>query len=88
MFPLALRSAARESTGLEAMKNLKAIRRAAGMTQMQLIQKAGLSRFRFCMAEAGHLELRPDEIDAIRIALRPEMEKAVRIAAGFVAVGA
>jgi len=68
--------------------NLKAIRKAAGLTQMQLIQKAGLSRFRFCMAEAGHLELSPAEIDAIRIAVRPEMEKAVRIASEFVAVSA
>ena len=68
------------------MNNLKAIRKAAGLTQMQLIQKAGISRFRFCMAEAGHLELRPDELDAIRVAARPAMEKAVRIASEFVAV--
>lgn len=70
------------------MDNLRAIRKAAGLTQMQLIQKAGLSRFRFCMAEAGHLELRPDELDAIRIAVRPEMERIARTISGFVAVGA
>lgn len=73
--------------GVKAMDNLRAIRRAAGLTQMQLIERAGLSRFRYCMAEAGHLELRPDELDAIRIAVRPAMERTARTVSEFVAVG-
>jgi len=70
------------------MNEVRAMRKAAGLTQWILAQKAGISRFRLCMAESDHLKLRPDELDAIRIAVRPEMEKAVRIASEFVAVGA
>lgn len=65
------------------MSKLRAIRKAAGFTQVQLSQKAGVSRFRLCMAESESLELRPDEIEAINRALEPEMERAARIASEF-----
>jgi len=62
---------------------LRAIRKTAGLTQIQLSQRANISRFRLCMAEADCLELRPYELAAIKQALKPEMEKAARIAAEF-----
>jgi predicted transcriptional regulator len=65
------------------MSNLRAIRRAAGLTQVQLAQRANVSRFRLCMAESGSLELRSDEIDAITEAVRPELAKTARIASEF-----
>lgn len=65
------------------MSKLRANRKAAGLTQMQLSHKAKVSRYRLCMAEAGCLELRPDELDAVNQALKPEMEKAARIASEF-----
>jgi hypothetical protein len=65
------------------VSKLRANRKAAGLTQIQLSQRASVSRFRLCMAEADCLELRPDELDAINQALRPEMEKAARIASEF-----
>ena len=65
------------------MSKLRAIRKAAGLTQVQLSQRANVSRFRLCMAEGDCLELRPDELDAINLALKPEIEKTARIAAEF-----
>jgi DNA-binding XRE family transcriptional regulator len=65
------------------MGNVKTIRKAAGLTQVQLAQKANVSRFRLCMAESGALELRPDEIEAIRKAVEPEIERTAQIASEF-----
>jgi DNA-binding XRE family transcriptional regulator len=65
------------------MSKLRSIRKAAGLTQVQLSQRANVSRFRLCMAESDSLELRPDEIESIYQALKPEMERAVRIASQF-----
>lgn len=65
------------------MSKLRVIRKAAGLTQVQLSQRANVSRFRLCMAEADCLELRPDELDAINQVLKPEMERAAHIAAEF-----
>jgi len=65
------------------MSNLKAIRKAAGLSQIQLAQRANISRFRLSLAEMGSIELRPDELAAISSAINPEMEKTARIAAGF-----
>jgi hypothetical protein len=64
------------------------MRKAAGLTQVQLSQKANVSRFRLCMAEADCLKLRPDELDALNQALMPEMERAARLAAEFQDAGA
>ena len=65
------------------MSILRATRKAAGLTQVQLSQRANVSRFRLCMAEADCLELRPDELNAISQALKPEMERAARIVSDF-----
>jgi len=65
------------------MSDLRAVRKAAGLTQVQLSKRAKVSRFRLCMAEADCLELRPDELEAINRTLKPGMEKAARIAAEF-----
>jgi DNA-binding XRE family transcriptional regulator len=43
------------------------MRKAAGLTQVQLSQKAKVSRFRLSMAESDFLELRVDEIEAINL---------------------
>lgn len=65
------------------MNNLREVRKASGLTQIQLAQRAKVSRFRLCMAESGSLELRPDEVEAINKAVRPELEKTARIASEF-----
>ena len=62
---------------------LKEVRKAAGLTQIQLAQKADISRFRLCLAETGSLELRPDEMAAIADAVRRAMERTARIAHEF-----
>ncbi len=62
---------------------LKEVRKAAGLTQIQLAQKAAVSRFRLCLAETGSLELRPDEMAAIADAVRQAMERTIRIAHEF-----
>jgi DNA-binding XRE family transcriptional regulator len=71
------------SAGAVEVSKLRAIRKAAGLTQVQLSQRANVSRFRLCMAESDSLELRPDEIEAINQALEPEMERAAHIASDF-----
>ena len=65
------------------ISNLKLIRKATGMSQIQLAQRAKISRFRLSLAEAGAIELRQDEIAAIRDAMTPEIQKALRLAAEF-----
>jgi predicted transcriptional regulator len=69
--------------GVANMSDLRTIRRASGLTQMQLAQKANVSRFRICMAECGSLQLRSEEIEAINKAVKPEIEKTARIASEF-----
>jgi DNA-binding XRE family transcriptional regulator len=71
------------SAGAVEVSKLRATRKAAGLTQVQLSQRAKVSRFRLCMAEADCLELRPDELNAINQALKPELERAARIASEF-----
>jgi len=65
------------------MSDLKAIRKAAGMSQIQLSQRAKISRFRLSLAEANSLELRPEEMSAIRDAVRPEIQKTARLTSEF-----
>jgi len=67
----------------QGVTKLKALRKTAGLTQVQLSQRANVSRFRLCMAETDSLELRSDEIEAINQALMPEMARAARIASEF-----
>ncbi len=72
--------------GVDEVSNLRAIRKAAGLTQFQLSQKAKVSRFRLCMAESGSLELCAAEMEAIANAVRPEIEKTAQIAAELTAL--
>lgn len=65
------------------MINLKTIRKAAGLTQIQLAARANVSRFRLCLAETGNIELRPEEIAAITEAVKPELERTTRLASEF-----
>jgi transcriptional regulator with XRE-family HTH domain len=65
------------------MSTLRAIRKAAGLSQIQLAQRAHISRFRLSLAETESIELRPDELASISSAIDPEMEEIARIAAGF-----
>ena len=65
------------------MSNLKLIRKAAGMSQIQLAQRAKISRFRLSLAESGAIELPQDEISAIRNAMTPEIQKTLRLASEF-----
>jgi transcriptional regulator with XRE-family HTH domain len=75
------------SAGAVGVNKLREIRKAAGLTQVQLCQQSNVSRFRLCMAEANCLELRPNELDAINQALKPELERAARLAAEFSGCG-
>lgn len=65
------------------MSDLKTIRKAAGLTQIQLAARANVSRFRLCLAETGNIELRPEELIAINEAVKPEMERTARLASDF-----
>lgn len=62
------------------MTNLKALRKAAGLTQIRLARKAGVSRHRLCLAEIGELELRPDELAALNGAITTGIQQANRLA--------
>jgi len=53
------------------------------LTQIELSHRAGVSCWRLGMAEAGLIELRADEIQALRQALKPALEKAVRVVQEF-----
>ncbi len=65
------------------MTDLKATRKTAGMTQIQLSLKAGVSRYRIALAETGNLELRQDELEAIASAVQPGLERASRLVSDF-----
>lgn len=65
------------------MSTLKEIRLASGLSQVALAYKAGVSRFRLSLAEAGTIQLRPDELQAIKSAVRPGMEERARVVSQF-----
>ncbi len=70
------------------MSNLKEIRRAAGLSQVRLALRANVSRFRISLAEAGEVELRPEELESIKRVVAPEIEKTARVASEFSALSA
>lgn len=57
------------------MKGLRAKRELAGLSQIALATRAGISRMRYQLAEAGELVLRPDEIKAVNRVLRHAIER-------------
>jgi DNA-binding XRE family transcriptional regulator len=65
------------------MKNLKGFRKAAGLTQVRSAKQSGVSLFRIVMAETEGIELRPEEIAAIRRILGPELAKSISLAIEF-----
>lgn len=65
------------------MMNLKAVRKAAGLSQIHLATTSGVSRFRISLAESGVLNLLPNEVEAINKAVAPEIEKTLRVASTF-----
>ena len=65
------------------MSCIREIRKAASLTQFQLAQRSGVSRFRLCMAETDSLQLRPEELEAINKAVAPEIERARHVLSNF-----
>jgi DNA-binding XRE family transcriptional regulator len=62
--------------------NLKELRRRCDLTQVELAHQTGVPRSRIQLAEAGTLELRPEELEAIRKALRAGLERTAELLAG------
>lgn len=69
------------------MKGLREIRKTARLTQIELAQRSGVSRWRLAMAETGALELRPSEIEALGQALTSALERVVRMVQEFQQAG-
>jgi transcriptional regulator with XRE-family HTH domain len=57
------------------MENLRAMRQLAGLTQISLSRRAGVSRMRLQLAEAGQVSLRAEEEASLRSALREAITK-------------
>lgn len=61
--------------------NIKKQRKMAGrLSQIELAERSGVSRFRISLAETGHIRLRTEERAAIDRALASEVQ---RLAKGF-----
>jgi transcriptional regulator with XRE-family HTH domain len=58
---------------------IRELRRASNLSQIQLAEKSGVSRFRIQLAESGTLQLREAELQAIRDAVRQGLAKAARL---------
>ncbi|MGO9403472.1 MAG: helix-turn-helix domain-containing protein [Terriglobales bacterium] len=56
--------------------NIKKQRKMAGrLSQIELAQRSGVSRFRISLAETGHIRLRMEEQAAIERALAGEVQR-------------
>ena len=53
--------------------DIRKLRRAARLTQLELCLKSGISRMRLSLAECGYVELRPEEIEAIHRTVTDEV---------------
>ena len=58
---------------------VRELRKASNLSQIQLSQKSGVSRFRIQLAESGTLRLREDESQAILEAVRPGLSRAAHL---------
>lgn len=58
---------------------VRELRRASNLSQIQLSQRSGVSRFRIQLAEAGTLELRPDKLQAIEATVRPALVRTAEL---------
>jgi transcriptional regulator with XRE-family HTH domain len=61
--------------------NLKELRRRSNLTQIELAQKSGVPRCRIQLAEAGTLDLRPEELQAISRVVTPELARTTELLA-------
>lgn len=57
------------------MKGLRGKRELVGLSQISLARRAGISRMRYQLSEAGELVLRPDEIEAVNRVLRDAIKR-------------
>ena len=57
------------------MKELRKLRKKAGLTQFTVARKSGVTRMRLSLAESGQLRLRPEEEAAVREAIRQGIEQ-------------
>ncbi|HEV2988845.1 MAG TPA: helix-turn-helix transcriptional regulator [Candidatus Angelobacter sp.] len=58
---------------------VRELRRRADLTQIALARTSGVPRSRIQLAEAGELQLRSDELQAIREAVRPSLARAAQL---------
>jgi transcriptional regulator with XRE-family HTH domain len=56
------------------MDEVKNKRELVGLSQIALARRAGISRMRLQLAEAGELTLRPEEAEALNRSLREAIE--------------
>lgn len=54
--------------------NLRALRRTARLTQLELSQRTGIDRAKLSFAECGYVQLNPDEAAAIKRAITEAAE--------------
>jgi transcriptional regulator with XRE-family HTH domain len=65
------------------MKNkLRELRRRSNLTQIELVRRSGVPRCRVQLAEAGTLELRPEELQAIKGVVTRELALTAELLAG------
>jgi predicted transcriptional regulator len=57
------------------LQNLRILRCELGLTQITLARLSGVSRMRLQLAESGDLELRQEEIEAIRRTLKQRVKE-------------
>lgn len=55
--------------------DLAEAREVAGLSQFSVALRSGVPRMRLSLAECRQIQLRPDEVQAIRQVLRKEMER-------------
>jgi predicted transcriptional regulator len=67
------------------MRNLKKLRRDAGLTQHELASATSIHRWRISHAELGMLKLTPNEVEAIRQVLATAIQKKSRALAQLTA---
>ena len=61
------------------MSDRALLRRRAGLTQVQLARKTGISAPQICLWENRHLELRTEQVERIAIAIVEELNRAPAI---------
>jgi transcriptional regulator with XRE-family HTH domain len=60
------------------MSDRASLRRMAGLTQIQLGRKVGISGPRICLWERGEIELQPEQVEQVAKVLQGRLERAPR----------